>query len=137
MNQNTIKLLIVDDSDVIRKAIKGLLTEDSSIEILGEAKDFRQAIFMAALLKPDVILLDLHMSDDWAYEAEFIKSQFSNCGSRVLAMSLSSEEDEESKKLAEGFGAIAMLDKANLHDVLIPAIKTSSSTTQACAPNTD
>jgi DNA-binding NarL/FixJ family response regulator len=92
---------------------------------------------MSALLKPDVILLDLHMKDDFAYEPEFVKSQFSNCGSRVLAMSLYSEEDEETRKLAAGFGATALLDKANLHDVLIPAIKTSSSTTQACAPNTD
>jgi DNA-binding NarL/FixJ family response regulator len=123
VNQNNVSLLLVDDSDVIRKAIKGLLAEESSIEILGEAEDFRQAISMAASLKPDVVLLDLHMGDDFAYEPEFIKSQFSNCGSRVLAMSLYSEEDEESRKLAEGFGAIAMLDKADLCNVLIPAIR--------------
>jgi DNA-binding NarL/FixJ family response regulator len=127
VNKNTVSLLIVDDSDVIRKAIKRLLAEESSIEIVGEAEDFRQAISMAALLKPDVILLDLHMGDDFAYEAEFIKSQFSRCGSRLLVMSLfSEEEDEEDRKLAEGFGAIAMLDKADLYGVLIPAIRKSS-----------
>lgn len=127
MNKNTVSLLIVDDSDVIRKAIKRILAKESSIEIVGEAEDFRQAISMAALLKPDVILLDLHMGDDSAYEAEFIKSQFSSCGSRLLVMSLFSEEgDEENRKLAGGFGAIAMLDKADLYDVLIPAIRKSS-----------
>jgi DNA-binding NarL/FixJ family response regulator len=127
VNKNTVSLLIVDDADVIRKAIKRLLAEESSIEIVGEAEDFRQAISMAALLKPDVILLDLHMGDDFAYEAEFIKSQFSSCGSRLLVMSLfSEEEDEEDRKLAEEFGAIAMLDKADLYDVLIPAIRKSS-----------
>jgi DNA-binding NarL/FixJ family response regulator len=126
MNQNTVSLLIVDDSDVIRKAIKGLLAEESSIEILGEAADFRQAISMAALLKPDVVLLDLHMRDDSAYEPEFIKNQFSNCGSRVLAMSLSSVEDEESRTLAEGFGAIGFVDKADLYSVLVPAIRKTS-----------
>jgi DNA-binding NarL/FixJ family response regulator len=126
VNKNTVSLLIVDDSDVIRKAIKRLLAEESSIEIVGEAEDFRQAISMAALLKPDVILLDLHMGDDFAYEAEFIKSQFSSCGSTLLVMSLFSEEEDEDRKLAEGFGAIAMLDKADLYDVLIPAIRKSS-----------
>jgi DNA-binding NarL/FixJ family response regulator len=127
VNKNTVSLLIVDDSDVIRKAIKHLLAEESSIEIVGEAEDFRQAISMAASLKPDVILLELHMGDDFAYEAEFIKSQFSSCGSRLLVMSLFREEEEdEDRKLAEGFGAIAMLDKADLYDVLIPAIRKSS-----------
>jgi chemotaxis response regulator CheB len=132
-SQNTVKLLIADDSDVLRKAIKGLLAEEPSIEILGEAEDFKQAISMASVLKPDVILLDLHMSDDFSYQPEFVKSQFSKCGSRVLAMSLASAEDEESKKLADGYGAIGMVDKADLYSVLIPAIrKTSSTANQAC-----
>ena len=37
-------------------------------------------------------------------------------------MSLASEVDEESRKLAEGFGAVAVLDKAEMYDVLIPPI---------------
>ncbi len=123
MKQNTISLLIVDDAAVMRRAIKGLLAQESSIEILGEAETFEQAISMATALKPNVILLDLHMDDDFAYKPEFVKSHFSNCGSRVLAMSLSGGEDQESRILAEGFGAIAMLDKADLYEILIPTIR--------------
>jgi two-component system invasion response regulator UvrY len=119
---NCVRLLVVDDASVIRKAIKGLLAEEPSIEILGEAESFKQAISMATTLKPDVVLLDLHMADDYAYEPTFVKSQFSICGSRVVAMSLAGAEDEESRKLAEGFGAVAILDKATLYDALIPTI---------------
>jgi CheY-like chemotaxis protein len=123
VNQNIVSLLIVDNSDIVRKAIKGLLAQESSIQILGEAEDLKNAISMAALLKPDVILLDLHMRDDSVYEPEFVKNQFVNCGSRVLAMTFACQQDEESKKLATGFGAITLLDKTDLYDMLIPAIK--------------
>lgn len=126
MNRNTVRLLLVDDAAVVRKAIRGLLAEEPSIEVVGEAEDFRQAIGMAAQLKPDIILLDLHMGDTPALEPEFIKSRFSDCGSKVLAMSLYSEEDDESRILARRLGAIAMLDKTDLYNGLIPAIKNSS-----------
>jgi len=62
------------------------------------------------------------MPDDAAYEPIMVKNRLSVCGSRVVAMSLASEVDEESRKLAEGFGAVAVLDKAEMYDVLIPPI---------------
>jgi hypothetical protein len=77
---------------------------------------------MVVALKPNVILLDLHMPDDYEFKPAFVKSELSRCGSRVLAMSFSGTEDQESKLLAEAFGAVAMLDKANLHEILIPEI---------------
>jgi two-component system chemotaxis response regulator CheB len=119
---NCIRLLVADDAPIIRKAIRRLLAEDPFIEVLGEAESFKQAISMAASLKPDLILLDLHMPDDAAYEPIVVKNRLSVCGSRVVAMSLAAEEDEESRTLAEGFGAVAVLDKAKMYDVLIPTI---------------
>jgi two-component system chemotaxis response regulator CheB len=121
-NRNFISLLIADDSTVVRRAINGLLQDEPAIKVLGEAENFAQAVSMAASLKPDVILLDLHMPDDAVYETVFVRNQFSLCGSKVLAMSLSTKEDEENNKLAESFGAVAILDKAQLCDVLIPTI---------------
>jgi chemotaxis response regulator CheB len=48
---------------------------------------------MAAALKPDVILLDLHMPNDHSFNPEFVKANLS--GARVLAMSLSSNYERE------------------------------------------
>jgi len=89
---------------------------------LGEASNFAEAISMTAALKPDVVLLDLHMPDDRSFNPEFVKANLS--GARVLAMSLSGdyESEEETRLLAERFGAVAILDKAKLYDQLIPAI---------------
>jgi chemotaxis response regulator CheB len=117
-----VSVLVVDDADVIRKTLRSFLKEEPAIKLLGEASNFSEAISMTVALKPDVILLDVHMPDNCSFNPEFVKANLS--GARVLAMSLSSddESEEETRLLAESFGAVRMLDKAKLYDQLIPAI---------------
>jgi chemotaxis response regulator CheB len=121
-NPRQVSVLVVDDADVIRKTLRNFLREEPAVRLLGEASNFAEAISMTAALKPDVILLDLHMPDDHSFNPEFVKANLS--GARVLAMSLSSdyESEEDIRLLAENFGPVRMLDKAKLCDELIPAI---------------
>jgi DNA-binding NarL/FixJ family response regulator len=67
------------------------------VKVLGEAENLSQAVFLAMTLKPDVVLLDLHMPDDWAFDPAFVKSQLELSGAKVLGMTLSSGGDEESR----------------------------------------
>ena len=125
-NGNRITVLLADDTASIRKVVLGFLQWESSIKVVGAAENFSQTIEMATALKPDVVLLDLHMSDHYAYTPALVKSKLLLCGSRVLAMSLSSgEDDKDFRALAKSLGAIAVLDKANLYNELIPAILSS------------
>ena len=116
-----IKVLVADDNDVMRGAIVSLLNEEPSTELVGEAKGFAQTIQLAYALKPDVLLMDLHMSDERDYPPESVKFQLTTNAECVLAISL--WNDDTAKDLAERFGARALLDKANLYSELIPAIK--------------
>ena len=117
-----VTLLVADDADVIRTTLRNFLKGEPAIKLLGEASSFAEAISMTAALKPDVILIDLHMPDDRSFNSEFVKTNLSRA--RVLAMSLLSdyESEEETRVLAENYGAVRMLDKAKLCDELIPAI---------------
>ena len=117
-----VTLLVADDADVIRKTLRGFLKGEPAIKVLGEASNFAETISMAAALKPDVILLDVHMPDDRSFNPEFVKASL--CRARVLAMSLPSDykSDQETRLLAENFGTVRMLDKTKLCDELIPAI---------------
>ncbi|MGD8643821.1 MAG: response regulator transcription factor, partial [Chromatiales bacterium] len=54
-------MLIADDHAIIRAGLRSLLSTASEAEIVGEAKDGQEAIRMALLLKPDVVLMDLSM----------------------------------------------------------------------------
>jgi DNA-binding NarL/FixJ family response regulator len=119
-----IKVLLADDSDVVRRAIRQLLEEDPDIELVGEAEDFAQMVEMTKDLKPQIILLDLHMKDEVKATPVDIKSRL-NDGAQIVAMSFSN--DKEARVLAESFGAVAVLDKTELVDELIPTIERYSS----------
>lgn len=115
----TIRVLLADDSEVVRKAIVGLLKVDPEIELVAECVGFAQTIQLAAKLHPQVIVLDVHMSDERTVTRAQLKSGL--IGSRLLAMSV--WNDEETRYLAEAIGAATLLDKAKLAAELIPAIK--------------
>lgn len=58
-----IKVLIVDDSAVIRKVLGDLLREDPDIEVVGTAANGKLAMAQLAVLKPDIITLDVEMPE--------------------------------------------------------------------------
>ena len=119
-NSNTsIRLLLVDDSEIVRRAIRQLLASEPEIEIVGEAADFRQTVLMANNLKPQVIVLDLRMPDETKTSVQDLKSHLSH-GAHLLAISFSN--DDESKEHAEKLGAEILLDKMALGNTLIPTI---------------
>lgn len=55
------KILIADDSELIREFLKGLASQYKDWTIVGEAVNGRQAVLMAASLNPDLVVLDLAM----------------------------------------------------------------------------
>jgi DNA-binding NarL/FixJ family response regulator len=116
-----IKLLLVDNSDAVRSAIRQLLKKELGIEVVGTATSFAEGLQLTAALKPDVLLMDLHMPDERKYPPELVKSQVLLHTKCIVAVSL--WNDEEAKVLAKRFGAHVLLDKMKLYTELIPAIK--------------
>ena len=55
------RVVIADDDDDIRAAVRGLLEGDPVVEIVGEAGDGTAAIDLVSELKPDILILDLAM----------------------------------------------------------------------------
>jgi len=56
-----IRVLIVDDQQLVRRGLALMLSLESDMEVLGEAGDGVEAVEMARRLRPDVVLMDLHM----------------------------------------------------------------------------
>jgi DNA-binding NarL/FixJ family response regulator len=63
-----IRVLIVDDHEVVRKGIRTILKTREDIEVCGEARDGREAVAKATDLAPDLIILDLTMPVMGGYE---------------------------------------------------------------------
>ena len=58
---SAIRVLLVDDHTLFRSGLKALLQKHSEFAVVGEAGDSLEGVKQAKLLKPDVVLLDLHM----------------------------------------------------------------------------
>src|SRR5439155_1539003 len=55
------RVLVVDDSSFMRKVLEGIFNGDDQLQVVGNAKDGREAVAMAESLKPDVITMDINM----------------------------------------------------------------------------
>lgn len=56
-----IRVLLVDDHFLVRQALRKCLSRHLDIELVGEATDGEEAVRLTDLLKPDVVVMDLHM----------------------------------------------------------------------------
>jgi len=120
----SIKLLLVDGSDVMRSAIRRLLKNELDIEVIGTATSFAETLVLTAALKPDVLLMDPHMPDEREYTPKLVKSQILLHTKCIVAMSL--WNDADTRTLAETFGAHVLLDKMNLYSFLLVIVAAHS-----------
>ena len=97
-----IRVLLADDSAIMLEAIRKLLDEEPQIQTVGEASTFASAVQMIADLKPDVLLLDLHMPQKRGLHAPLVKAQLSSV---EYTLAISFANDEEAKSLAASYGA--------------------------------
>ena len=61
MTEPRIRVLIVDDDDLMRAGLRGVLASDETLELVGEAADGREAAYRSRVLQPDVVLMDVRM----------------------------------------------------------------------------
>jgi two-component system response regulator NreC len=83
--------MLVDDHAIVRSGLQMILDPEDDIEIIGEAENATDAIKLALELKPDVILMDIHLPDLNGIEAaKAIKAQ---CP-KIAIVALTINEDE-------------------------------------------
>jgi DNA-binding NarL/FixJ family response regulator len=59
--QPVVRVLIVDDDDLMRAGLRAVLSSDDTIDVVGEAADGREAVSVTQRLAPDVVLMDVRM----------------------------------------------------------------------------
>ena len=91
----TVRLVLADDDDLVRTALKMILESDADLEVIGEAANGVEALDLVDALNPDVILMDIQMPDMDGIEAtrRISEKSRSDQGTRVLVLT-TFEQDE-------------------------------------------
>jgi two-component system chemotaxis response regulator CheB len=103
------KVLIVDDSAFMRKVLETILSADDQFQVVGQAKDGREAVTLAESLKPDVITMDINMPHMDGLQAT---AQIMTTNPRpIVIVSSESREGASSTLKALELGAIEFVAK--------------------------
>jgi|GEM_PF-7056849 len=115
-----LRVLIVDDHEIIRDGLAGMLASGDGVEVVGTAADGHEAIELAIGLQPDVILMDIGMKPMNGIEATRIIME-QHPGMRIIGLSVH-EEGELSREIREA-GAADFLTKGAPIEEIIAAIR--------------
>ncbi|MBI5800236.1 MAG: response regulator transcription factor [Verrucomicrobia bacterium] len=115
-----IRLLLVDDHEVVRAGLGALLAQHEELEVVGEAGTVAGALETAGRLKPDVVLLDVRLPDGSGFEACRNLHQLTP---PVKVIILTAFADDEIVMQAIGSGAEGYLLKEIDEPGLVRAIK--------------
>jgi two-component system, NarL family, invasion response regulator UvrY len=115
-----IRVLVVDDHDLVRTGITRMLADIDGLQVVGEADSGEMALKMARELKPDVVLMDVKMPGIGGLEAtrKLLRSQ---PDTKVVAVTVC-EEDPFPTRLLQA-GAAGYLTKGAGLDEMVQAIR--------------
>jgi len=115
-----VKLMLVDDHKIVRQGIKKLLEEEPDLQVAGEAANGREAVKKATELKPDVILMDITLSNLNGLEAT---KQIKKVLPDVKVIMLTMHKNEEYVLQSFQAGASGYILKEGAVEELVSAIR--------------
>lgn len=117
------RILLADDHALLRQGIKHLIDAEPDMEVVGEAADGSEVLPLVAKLKPDLVVMDLSMSEmSGAQATREVKRRNESCKILVLTM----HEDRNYLREVLEAGALGYMLKRAGADELIQAIRATA-----------
>ncbi len=132
----SIKVLVADDHKLFRQGLISLMKahDEDLVEVIGEASSGAEAIRLAGLLRPDVVLMDIYMPDgDGLQATQEIRARYPNI---AIVMLTSSEDDAhlyEAVRLGAAGYLLKSLDADELFELLKGVIRGEAAMTRSMA----
>jgi len=114
------RILLADDHGVVRQGLRAVLARDVSFEVIGESGDGREAVRLAEVLQPQVVIMDISMPQLNGIEAA---KQIVKANPRIHVIILSMHSDETYLMRALQAGVKGYLLKESAEEDLIRAVR--------------
>ncbi len=99
-----LKILLADDHDSFRRILVAFLKAQEEVEIVEEAIDGKEVVEKAEQLRPDLILMDIHMPQQNGIEAtKTIKNRWPSIKVFILSMDVNEFHQKNAQEFADGF----------------------------------
>lgn len=118
MEMRELRILLADDQERVRYALRALLRQQPGFKVIGEAENARELLALVEVLEPDLVLLDWNLPD---MTGENVMLSLRNTNKDLSVIVISGQI--EVKEAAFEAGAIAFFSKANPPDRLVDAIQ--------------
>jgi DNA-binding NarL/FixJ family response regulator len=126
------RVLIADDDDLVRAGLLEVLSNDPTIEIVGQAATGREAVERARRLAPDVVLMDVRMPD---LDGIMATRELTRAASRARVLILTTFEQDDYVFGALRAGASGFLLKRARPEELIAAVHTVAAGDSLLSPS--
>lgn len=111
--ERRVRVVVVDDSAFMRKAVSSMLAEDPEIEVVGIARNGAEGLEMARTLKPDAMTMDIEMPEMDGLTA--LQRIMAECPTNVVMLSSLTSEGSHAALAALSYGAADVLAKDQSH----------------------
>ena len=118
-----LRLMLVDDHEIVREGLRTLLEQEEDIEVVGEAEDGESGVRMAAERRPDVVLMDVMMPGMGGIEATRRLLALPSPPAPPRVLMLTSLADEAAIREAVAAGAMGYLMKDVSRLELVRAVR--------------
>lgn len=116
---SALRVLVVDDHESVRKGVCAILSSRPDLELCGEAVDGEDAINKAALLRPDIVIMDISMPGmDGMSAAREIRKLHPEIATIILSMHDSRQLIESARKV----GIKGYVTKGQAGSILLDAV---------------
>jgi two-component system response regulator DesR len=113
------RVLVVDDSPVVRNRVRSLLAETPGVRVVGEAEGVADAVAAIRLARPDAVILDMRLKNGTGLE---VLERVRDLTPPLRVVLLTNYDQQEYRDAARALGAVRFLDKSREFDRVAEAL---------------